>query len=169
MTCVDCKHFDGFDAIRSTLINCDLYGELSKYDAEDMCLGFEEKEKMSKLYEISCTVDDLCYMDYYDGHGHAFADESLIGCMTFSPYVNRHMTNQEIENEIINQVNGGEPDIINPEYEDLIRNIPDQEFRDAFKAEILGESTDKPFKNMKLGPDCQLIGYFHIDLTQGEN
>ena len=45
MTCVDCKHFDGFDAVRSTLINCDLYGELSTYDAEDMCLGFEEKEK----------------------------------------------------------------------------------------------------------------------------
>lgn len=54
MTCANCKHFDGFDAIRSNLINCDLYDELSKYDAEDMCLGYEEKEKMvaPKLYRL---------------------------------------------------------------------------------------------------------------------
>ena len=53
MACVNCKHFDGFDAVRSTLVNCDLYGELNTYDAEDMCLGYEEKEKKpTKLYEI---------------------------------------------------------------------------------------------------------------------
>ena len=54
MTCVNCKHFDGFDAIRSTLINCDLYDELSTYDAEDMCLGFEEKEKVNKMMCPEC-------------------------------------------------------------------------------------------------------------------
>ena len=56
MTCEKCKNFDGFDAVRSTVINCMISGELNTYDAEDMCLDFEEKVKRIAVIYPPCYL-----------------------------------------------------------------------------------------------------------------
>lgn len=122
-------------------------------------------DKTEVKYTVTCSIDDLCYMDFYSGHGHAFEPDTLIGCLPFSPYVDPSLTNQEIEDLVIENINSYDPDILNPDHEDLIRDLPDKDFREAYKDEIIDHNpADKPFKNLDLGPDVQLIGYFHIHL-----
>jgi len=107
--------------------------------------------------EIVCSIDDLCYGDYYSGHGHTFEPDNLMGCLEFSPYIDKDMTNQDIIDAILDNINSyAWPD----EFDNI--EVSDQQLIAAIQAEISGDLEEKPFKNMDLGPEVQLFGYIHF-------
>jgi len=119
-----------------------------------------------KDFDIICSIDDLCYSDFYQGHGHVFEPENLIACLPFAVWSHPDITNLDIFFESIS----GDYDIINEDREGQIRDIPDidlqRAFRDELKSDLLMH--DKPFENMDIGDEVYLYGYYHVYLKEPE-
>jgi hypothetical protein len=60
-------------------------------------------------YEIEIVIDDICFADYYNGHGHAFEPKSLKACTQFYVSVDYTETIQEIINGIMENINNNFP------------------------------------------------------------
>jgi hypothetical protein len=84
------------------------------------------------------SVDDICYPDYYSGHGHAFAHGSLIACQQFGFPVNYTETLKELVEGIMDDLDSLEPDFVKDfetstereEAEFLVRNFPEEKLRE---------------------------------------
>jgi len=128
------------------------------------------------MLEIEATIDFVGFADYWRGHGHAFADPSLICCIRFGVPITYSETVEEIIELILEDINSVmEPfEVINEKlwrkYEHRIRNIPDSEYRKAL--EDLIDTTDLTERFIQdefeaipedyEGELPMLIGWFHI-------
>lgn len=105
--------------------------------------------------KIECSIEDLCYGRYCSDH--AFTPDNLIARLEFAPYVDKDMSNHDIENAIIKNIK------MSPWPKELDSiDFKEYQIRDAIKKEQQGNRDAKPFINMDLGPEIQLFGYIRF-------
>jgi len=128
------------------------------------------------VLEIEAEIDFVGFLDYWRGHGHAFADPSLICCVRFGIPVNYSETVEEIIEMILEDIDSVmDPyEIINEDlwrkYEDEIMDLKREDFEDALKALINTENLKQPFfEDVEvIGDENEdlelpyLLGWFHI-------
>ena len=109
-------------------------------------------------FDIICSFDDLCYPDYYQGHGHAFEPDTLIACLPFAILIDTNLTNQDIEDAIIQEINSQDWPTQLTDF-DKTHNL----IRKAIQWEQANEPRElQPFNNLDLGTDTYLYGQIHI-------
>ena len=84
---------------------------------------------------VIATLDGIDNSQYYTGHGHAF-EEKLLACIFYGAPIYQGQTLKNLFEDIIGAINGGEWDIVNPEYEGLIREITDGMIAEALRGEF---------------------------------
>jgi len=55
-------------------------------------------------YEIEVFGDYCGYLDYWSGHGHAFAPDTLVACFVLSTYVTYKETVRDIKDALIDDL-----------------------------------------------------------------
>ena len=108
-------------------------------------------------YDITCSIDDLCYPDFYQGHGDVHEPDNLAACFPFAIYVTQDFTNQQVEDHIVHDINQQDWPLeiasLDPKYCFI---------REAIREEIDQAPEEQPFKDMDLGEDVYLYGYIHF-------
>ena len=126
------------------------------------------EQKETKL-NVLAKHDFVGYSDFYNGHGHAFADKNLVACIRYSVGVDYNETVNELIDMIINDVNGYEWNIFDDILEDKIIKIKDSEIREALKEEygnkifafpLYKKEFAKELEDSEELPSC--IGYIHV-------
>ncbi len=122
--------------------------------------------------DVSATIDYEGYIDYYSGHGHAFADSALAACEQFSIPINYKERVGELIDEIISDLQGN-IEILQPEYEDAIDKVGIRRIRKALREEFaMANGNAKAFSpQFERDPDNEeedefsetpaLIGFIH--------
>jgi len=86
---------------------------------------------------VEFSEDYAGYVDYFRGHGHAFAPDNLAACLSFSIGITGKETVKEIVDAIAEEIENSDFSPVNEElfrkHEDEIRNISTQTFIEAFK------------------------------------
>jgi len=125
---------------------------------------------------IEAEIDFIGYVDYWRGHGHAFADPSLICCLRFGIPVSYSETIEEIIDMILEDIDRYiDPyEVVNEDlwqkFEHEIEKLERKDFEDALKALIDVEDLKQPFfEDVEvIGDENEdlelpyLLGWFHI-------
>lgn len=134
---------------------------------------------MTNKYEITFTLDDICFSDYWGGHGHTY-DNKTLACIVIAIPVNYTENVKEIIDSIIEDSNMRELDFINVDESDkdtqteinqyVTNTILETAIREQLQNNI--KDTDLFFDEQPIAnnEDIEelpyLYGYFHITKSE---
>jgi len=146
-----------------------------------MCINENVTKKTKNKFWIECVIDFIGYIDYYSGHGHAFAPKNLVACIRFGVPITYRETVQDILDGILDDINSTIEPIEfltdNKELQEEIRNfVTDNVLTEAFKNALKPNTkmSDNFFlddieiidEEEEIYEYPYLIGYYHIYLDE---
>ena len=93
-------------------------------------LTTEEQEKRRESLTVQIELDCVDGSQFYSGHGHAFAPESLVCCVFFGVPIQRIKNREELFNIILSEINNNDWNTFNDFYTSM---VSDDDIEEALK------------------------------------